>query len=339
MGGFVALAIGFRSKDDIPKIVEVEPQDSKVCYWFPVTKDDMDFLCEDCRNANYDMEELQLSRNRSPEICINCSANCQDHYKRAAPTLGARKSVLMLAARAKIAFEQCGTNLVDIQAGFQRWLVFAASSLVANHQLGYGENLLKSLSHMGGVRVQRHHAKEIFKNGRGKQFSIYRELVYDPASNEQFLAFRVTKDCGNVAYKDFFEKVAVPDPSDRNEIFAHTRASAEKTGDIIEFWLGVLDVANMAKGTINVFGDTDPADFLTGLEKAIRSFGHSSRTTSTINDKRKGSFDCTLQHQEAAAVLDMLNAIPDYNSLPYFYMSQCNGGDEGRCCLPKVDRC
>ena len=150
------------------------------------------------------MEELQLS-NRSPEICINCSANCQEHYKRSAPTLQARKAVLMLAARAKIAFQQCGTNLVDIQAGFQRWLVFAASSLVANHQLGYGENLLKSLSHMGGVRVQRHHAKEIFKNGRGKKFSIYREMVYDPATNKPFLAFRVTKDCGNVAYKDFFE--------------------------------------------------------------------------------------------------------------------------------------
>ena len=160
-------------------------------------------MCEACRNAK-DMEELQLS-NRSPEICINCSANCQEHYKRSAPTLQARKAVLMLAARAKIAFQQCGTNLVDIQAGFQRWLVFAASSLVANHQLGYGENLLKSLSHMGGVRVQRHHAKEIFKNGRGKKFSIYREMVYDPATNKPFLAFRVTKDCGNVAYKDFFE--------------------------------------------------------------------------------------------------------------------------------------
>ena len=294
---------------------EIEPQDSKVCYWFPVTQDDTDFLCEACRNAK-DMEELQLS-NRSPEICINCSANCQDHYMRAAPTLSARKSVLMLAARAKIAFQQCGTNLLDIQAGFQRWLVFAAASMVANHQLSYGENLLKSFSHMGGVRVQRHHAKEIFKNGRGKQFSIYREQVYDPATNKQFLAFRVTKDCGNVAYKDFFEKVAVPDAADRNEIFAHTRASAEKTGDIIEFWLGILDVANMAKGTIDVFERVEPADFLTGLEKAIRSFGHTSRTTSTINDKRKGSFDCTLQHQEAA-VLNMLNDIPDYQSLPHF---------------------
>ena len=157
--------------------------------------------------------------------------------------------------------------------------------MVANHQLSYGENLLKSFSHMGGVRVQRHHAKEIFKNGRGKQFSIYREQVYDPATNEQFLAFRVTKDCGNVAYKDFFEKVAVPEAADRSEIFAHTRASAEKTGDIIEFWLGVLDVANMAKGTIDIFEHVQPCRVLDWARK-----GHSIIWThfqNNINHQRQ----------------------------------------------------
>ena len=53
---------------------EIEPQDSKTCYWFPVTKDDLDFLCDACRAAKK-MEEIELS-NRSPETCINCSANC-----------------------------------------------------------------------------------------------------------------------------------------------------------------------------------------------------------------------------------------------------------------------
>ena len=100
----------------------------------------------------------------------------------------------------------------------------------------------------------------------------------------------------------------MPNPAERNEIFAHTRASAEKTGDIIEFWLGVLDVANMAKGTVNdavnVFGDNvDPSEFLTCLEKAIRKFWPSARTTSTINGKRKLSFDCTLQSPEAKEVI------------------------------------
>ena len=112
------------------------------------------------------------------------------------------------------------------------------------------------------------------------------------------LAFRLTKDCGNVAYKDFFEQVAVPEVNDRNEIF---------------------DVANMTKGLVDVFDvNTDPADFLNGLEKALRGFGSVSRTTSTINDKRRGSFDCTLQPAEAEEVLRILNGIPDYESLRDF---------------------
>lgn len=202
-----------------------------------------------------------------------------------------------------------GLGYMDINEGFQKCLVFAAASVVANASLRCGEELMKSLSHIGGVRVPPHQAKEIFKNGRGKQFSVYRERIFDSVSKEYVLAYRLTMDCGNVAYKDFSEQVAVPEAKDRNEIFAHTRASTEKAGDIIEFWLGVLDMANILKGVVDVF---DPADFLNGLEKPLRGFGSVSRTTGTINDKRRGSFDCTLQPAEAADVLKILDSIPDY---------------------------
>ena len=266
------------------QIQELEPSPMST-YWFPVFTDSIDFLCEGCRGAQT-MDEIEMNQSR-PSTCINCSANTQDHYKKSPPTLGARKSALMLAARLKVAFANCGLEHMDINEGFQKWLVFAAASVVANANLRYGEELMKSLSHMGGVRVPPHQARGIFKNGRGKQFSIYRERIFDPVSKEHVLAFRLTKDCGNVAYKDFFEQVAVPEAKDRNEIFAHTRASAEKAGDIIEFWLGVLDVANMTKGVVDVFDvNIEPADFLNGLEKALRGFGSVSRTTSTINDKR-----------------------------------------------------
>ena len=178
---------------------------------------------------------------------------------------------------------------------------------------------MKSLSHMGGVRIPYNQAKEIFKNGRGKQFSIYRERIYDKGPGKWILAFRVTKDCGNVAYKDFFEQVAVPGLKERNEIFAFTRATAEKVGDIIEFWLGVLDIASMAKGVIDVFDDhIDPTEFLNGLEKALTAFGSMARTTFTTNDKRRGSFDCTLQTPEAGEVMTIIDTIPDYESLSNF---------------------
>jgi len=213
------------------QIHELEPSPISTCYWFPVFNDSIDFLCDSCRRAQT-MDEIEMNQSR-PATCINCSsASTQDHYKKSAPTLGARKSVLMLAARLKVAFANCGLEHIDINEGFQKWLVFAAASVVANANLRYGEELMKSLSHMGGVRVPPHQAREIFKNGRGKQFSVYRERIYDPVSKEHVLAFRLTKDCGNMAYKDFFEQVAVPEVNDRNEIF---------------------DAANMTKDLVDVF--------------------------------------------------------------------------------------
>ena len=116
-----------------------------------------------------------------------------------------------------------------------------------------------------------------------------------------------------------FEQVAVPGLKERNEIFAFTRATAEKVGDIIEFWLGVLDIASMAKGVIDVFDNhIDPTEFLNGLEKALTAFGSMARTTFTTNDKRRGSFDCTLQTPEAGEVMTIIDTIPDYESLPNF---------------------
>ena len=296
---------------------ELEPIFSDRCLWFWVDKENEDILCYTCRTA-VTMDVVEQCQNR-PAFCINCSANTQDHYKRVSPTLEARKSVLLLAARIKVAFETCGIHLIDINQGFQGWLSATAQAMVSNALLTYGENLMKSVSHMGGVRISKRQAVEIFRNGRGKQFSIYRERVYDEASKQWLLAFRVTKDCGNVAYKDFFEKVAVPEIKDRNEIFAFSNASAEKTGDIIEFWLGVLDVANMAKGVVDIFEpNVDPAEFLNGLEQSLGQFTSTSRTTYTVNDKRRGSFDCTLQPAEAEKVMKIIQSIPGYEAMNDF---------------------
>ena len=83
---------------------EIEPYVTKTCYWFPVTMDDEDFLCADCRMAK-SMDEIELS-NKSLEFCINCSANCQDHYKRSAPTLGAQEIGFDACSKGKDCF--CG---------------------------------------------------------------------------------------------------------------------------------------------------------------------------------------------------------------------------------------
>ena len=152
--------------EPIARSHELEPEESFNCYWFPVFPDSVDFLCEHCRAATT-MDAIEIAQYK-PASCINCSANTQDHYRKSAPTLGARKSVLLLAARLKVAFKNCGLDKLDISKDFQKWLVFAAASVISNKHLKYGEELVKSLSHMGGVRIPYNQAKEIFKNGRGK---------------------------------------------------------------------------------------------------------------------------------------------------------------------------
>ena len=118
-------------------ICELEPEAPFNCYWFPVFPDSVDFLCEQCRAAK-SMDAIEIAQHR-PTTCINCSANTQHHYRRSAPTLGARKSVLVLAARLKVAFKNCGLDKLDISKGFQKWLVFAAASVNSNAHLKYGE--------------------------------------------------------------------------------------------------------------------------------------------------------------------------------------------------------
>ena len=138
----------------------------------------------------------------SPAVCINCSANCQEQFK--------MEAAMTMAMRLKVAFESSGINYVDISKDFQGWLIFAAASSIANATLGtHGEALMKSVSHMGGIRVD-HQAREIFKNGRGRQFGVYHERMTLPTSGEVIQVFRVNRDCGNVACKDFLEQVASP---------------------------------------------------------------------------------------------------------------------------------
>ena len=187
-------------------------------------------------------------------------------------------------------------------------------NIIANATLGaHGEALVKFVSHMEGIRVAPHQAREIFKNGRGRQFGTYRKRLTLPTSGEVIQVFRVNRDCGNVAYKDFLEQVAVPDPNKLNEIFAHTRMTAEKAGDVSGCWIGALEIAAMARRTVDVFPSRiNPADHYNGLERALKTFGRISKSTSTMNDKRKGSFDCSLQGGEATAIMERLNVIREY---------------------------
>ena len=185
--------------EPIARSHELEPEESFNCYWFPVFPDSVDFLCEHCRAATT-MDAIEIAQYK-PASCINCSANTQDHYRKSAPTLGAQKSVLLLAARLKVAFKNCGLDKLDIGKDFQKWLVFAAASVISNKHLKYGEELMKSLSHMGvfafpTIRPRRSsrtaEASNSASTGKGSMTEVL-ESGFWPSSHQRLRQCRIQR--------------------------------------------------------------------------------------------------------------------------------------------------
>ena len=56
-------------------------------------------------------------------------------------------------------------------------------------------------------------------------------------------AYRVSKDYGNVFYKDYLKMVL---GNDFTGVMGYPDTVAEKCGDVIEMWLGMLDLANIS---------------------------------------------------------------------------------------------
>ena len=314
---------------------DLEPREDNNVYWFPVdVAEDEGLLCVNCRLNTKNDKFYTFKENA--QNCINCSANDQCQYgvahdqgqfSRTAPELSEQQALMIPATRIRLALETTGMTILNIEENFKDWLVNVAASFVANSGLSYGEKLMKAVSHMGGIRVPEHQVREIFKSNRGKQFLVMRTEFQDPISQEVICAYRLSKDCGNVLYKDFLVKIRNSDEK-MNEIFGPTVATAEKAGDVIEFWLGLLDIAAMTKGVVDIFDDNvDPSKFLNGLEAAVRLFSKVARTTSTINSKRKGSFDCSLDARESDEVMNRINRVDVYqksNLFNYLTMAEAS---------------
>lgn len=89
---------------------------------------------------------------------------------------------------------------------------------------------------------------------------------------------------GNVCYADFFDKM-VEDFSVELSLQMHG-AAAEKKGDVIEMWLGFLDLCNQVKGIPDLELTRKPFDadaLYPGLEQALRISAASSRSIRSPN--------------------------------------------------------
>ena len=301
-----------------------EPSANMYDMWFYVNhgRDEM-ILCQGHYLGDDDevmpTDQMRQDFNYGKE-CIACRASETMRDYQLWPPEYQRKTIVKTAARSRAFFNimlESGNPVTDPQKDFVQFLKDITKSMVGNKGCEHGEILMKALSHFGMVRVPRDRVKQIFVGKRGRQYGVIREeftLGEGNDAHERF-AYRVTKDYGNVFYKDYLKMVL---GDDFTEVMGYADATAEKCGDVVEMWLGMLDVANMTKSQIT-FMETkaDPGELLAGLEASINIFHGTTRSTTTPNTKRGGSRITEPTNYEETLVNQILRDIPMYHGLQY----------------------
>jgi hypothetical protein len=301
-----------------------EPSANMYDMWFYVNhgRDEM-ILCQGHYNGDDDevmpTDHLRHDFNCGKE-CIACRASETMKDYQLWPPEYQRKTIVKTAARSRAFFNimmESGNPVTDPQKDFVQFLKDITKSMVGNKGCEHGEILMKALSHFGMVRVPRDRIKQIFVGKRGRQYGVIREefILGEGAEAHERFAYRVTKDYGNVFYKDYLKMVL---GDDFTEVMGYADATAEKCGDVVEMWLGMLDLANMTKSQIT-FMETkaDPGELLAGLEASINIFHGTTRSTTTPNTKRGGSRVTEPTNYEEALVNQILRDIPMYHGLQY----------------------
>ena len=262
-------------------------------------------------HMNYDFE--------CGKECIACRASETMRDYQLWPPEYQRKTIVKTAARSRAFFNLMSESNKhqDPQKDFVQFLKDITKAMVGNKGCEHGEILMKALSHFGMVRVPRDRVKQIFTGKRGRQYGVIREefTLDDGIESHDRFAYRVTKDYGNVFYKDYLKMVL---GDNFTEVMGYADATAEKCGDVVEMWLGMLDLANMTKSQIT-FMETkaDPGELLAGLEASINIFHGTTRSTTTPNTKRGGSRVTEPTNHEEDMVNQILRDIPMYHGLQY----------------------
>ena len=325
VGGGRRVNVGYEKAPWIEATVRsVLPESSANMYdmWFYVNHghDEM-ILCQQHYNGHDDEAMPHDFMNRSlgcGKECIACRASEMARDYNLWPPEYQRKTIIKTAARIRAFFNIMadeGTTIMEPQKDFVQFLKDITKAMVGNKGCEHGKILMKALSHFGTVRVPRDRVKQIFTGKRGRQYIVIREefTLEDGKETHERFAYRVSKDYGNVFYKDYLKMVL---GNDFTDVMGYLDAAAEKCGDVVEMWLGMLDLANMTKSQIT-FMETkaDPGELLAGLEASLNIFHGTTRSTTTPNTKRGGSRITEPMNREETVVNLILRDVPMYHSL------------------------
>ena len=155
------------------------------------------------------------------------------------------------------------------------FMVTSAKCMLTDYQdtlQKWKADLLKQVSHYGGVRVASHLVSNNIVQKHCAAFTCRKQVVVKDGRRRIF--FQLIYDGGNVAYADYMKKILSRE--DFWQICGNSNLSAEMLRDIFEFWMGMFMLGSVFPDILSDWGP-DLGGCLRGLEESFCLFVAPSR--------------------------------------------------------------
>ena len=313
--GVIGATLKFHVSEDIKKpqwmdvtfgMMYPEPVTDDEVYWIRVDRKnpkDHAWVCDACEK---DESQSWASSTVSPAYCINCSANTWRRQMYGGDLDKEKTEGCRSAARLTNLLMHRSLVKLKPSEDFVQFLKETARSVIGNEP-EYGSRVMKAVSTYGAIRIPASMVKNIFSEGKGKQYCVLKESVIEDGKEVTY--FRVSADYGNVAYSDFVRHVL---GDDFDVIFKGQVPKAEKTGDLMEFWLGVFELADMFPEMFTVFLGKELKECLKGLEESFLIFNSSCRSALSANSRKKSPYKSEMTVEERSAAEMQMDLFTDW---------------------------
>ena len=210
-------------------------------HWIEVTEDS-DMMCDLCKS--FQQGDHRMGTNTENRTrCLNCVSNWTRSATYGTDIIGMDEfsQDARVAARLLNIYNEC-VDWRDIEAekDLRGFLLTATLAMLSGYQTAH--DVLKQVSHRGAIRMPAYMVKGKCRRDLLPQFTVQRETRSQACGDGTFRIrwfYRLLWDGGNVAYHDYMKTVLTKEEIE--SMFPPT-ASAEYTGDIFEFWLGMLEL-------------------------------------------------------------------------------------------------
>ena len=168
-----------------------EPVTDDEVYWIRVDRKnpkDHAWVCDACEK---DDSQSWVSNTVSPAYCINCSANTWRQQMYGGDLDKEKTEGCRSAARLTNLLMHRSLVKLKPSEDFVQFLKETARSVIGNEP-EYASRVMKAVSTYGAIRIPASMVKNIFSEGKGKQYCVLKESVIE--DGKEVIYFRVSAD-------------------------------------------------------------------------------------------------------------------------------------------------